>query len=98
MNRIKYNYSIPILIATAFLIASCTTEQQNNPASNYNEEKKINKTQSVEVVNPQLRSFVAEVLITGTAQPSSGIWVTSNSRGSVRPRYGIQQLVTVNII
>jgi len=41
------------------------------------------KTQSVQVVHPQKRSFLAEILITGTAQPNQNVVIYARESGYV---------------
>lgn len=62
--NIKNTLSIALICG---ILAAC-----NNQKNKTGEEstKESAKTQTVEVVNPKNRSFTAEVLITGTAQPN----------------------------
>lgn len=77
--KIKINTTTTLSVALLFVVlTSCsnkknkTSEDSGNPAT---------KTQNVEVVHPQNRSFTAEVLITGTAQPNQMVTLYAMESG-----------------
>lgn len=84
MKSIKHNYIVAGLIAITLITSSCGTKGQKdaNPTSDAVSEK--SKTQSVEVVKPQQRSFIAEVLISGTAQPNQKVILYAMVSGYVQ--------------
>ena len=83
MKKTNKIYIVTSLFATSLFITSCGTEQNDgNPAT----ETLVggNKTQSVEVEKPQQRSFTAEVLITGTAEPNQKVTLYAMECGYVQ--------------
>ena len=84
MKTIKHKYIVVGLLAAALFISSCSRGQQNGSGSTADEVSENNKIQSVEVVNPQQRSFVAEVLITGTARPNQKVTLYAMESGYVQ--------------
>ncbi len=71
------------LFATMFFASSCGAEPKNgNPAKET--ETGSSKTQSVEVEKPQRRSFIAEVLITGTARANQKVILFAMESGYVQ--------------
>ena len=72
------------LLAAFLFISSCSRGQQNSSDSTADGVSENNKTQSVEVVKPQKRSFVAEVLITGTARPNQKVPLYAMESGYVQ--------------
>ena len=82
MNRIKRNYLIVTIITTTFFMISCGSDEQNNKSKEKDTEN--NKIQSVEVVNPQLRTFNSEVMIAGTAEPNQKIIIYAMESGYVK--------------
>jgi len=84
MNTINPTYIVVGLFSTAILLASCGTEQQMDPELSTTVVIDSNKIQAVEVVKPQQRSFTAEVLITGTAQPNQKVILYAMESGYVK--------------
>ncbi|MFT5512045.1 MAG: RND family efflux transporter MFP subunit [Bacteroidia bacterium] len=74
------------VIATTFLLSSCGAEQNVQGSAN-SEVNSSSKTQSVEVVKPTQRSFTAEVLITGTAQPNQKVTLYAMESGYIDRMY-----------
>lgn len=73
-------------LSALLIMASCGTDQSNNnPATT--SVSGNSKTQSVEVVKPQQRSFIAEVLITGTAMPNQKVTLYAMESGYVEAVY-----------
>ena len=81
MKSIKHNRLILGLLALAFFVISCGVEKESQETEIDTE---INKIQSVEVVNPQQRSFTADILISGTAQPNQKVIVYAMESGYVQ--------------
>jgi len=77
----KYIYTISTLFITAFFISSCGDSQ--NKVLQKGEFPVNIKTQSVEVEKPQFRSFNAEVLITGSAEPNQKVTIYAMESGYV---------------
>ncbi|MCR4290971.1 MAG: efflux RND transporter periplasmic adaptor subunit [Candidatus Scalindua sp.] len=84
MKMIKQKYVIIGLLATSFFISSCSRGQQNGSSPTSDGVPKNNKIQSVEVEKAQKRSFVAEVLITGTARPNQKVTLYAMESGYVQ--------------
>lgn len=72
MTRIK----IILTFFVFLLLAAC-----NNKEKEISENSGHEKTQTVEVVNPKNRPFIAEVLITGTAQPNQSVTIYAMESG-----------------
>jgi multidrug efflux pump subunit AcrA (membrane-fusion protein) len=87
MKTIKHKYIIVGLLAIMLFTASCGTEQRNNTSSTTDTVSGKNKTQSVEVVKPQQRSFISDILITGTARPNRKIMLYAMESGYVQAIY-----------
>jgi RND family efflux transporter MFP subunit len=87
MKTIKHKYIIVGLLAIMLFTASCGTEQRNNTSSTTDTVSGKNKTQSVEVVKPQQRSFISDILITGTARPNQKIMLYAMESGYVQAIY-----------
>lgn len=81
MKTIKYK-SIIVPMAIVLLMASCGTGQ-NGDSQATETVAAGSKIQSVEVVKPQQRSFIAEILITGTAQPNQKVTLYAMESGYV---------------
>ncbi len=75
------------LLAVTLINFSCGTDQQNNVGLTVENVSDKNKTQSVEVVNPQKRSFITEVLISGTAEPNQKVILYAMVSGYVKKIY-----------
>ncbi len=84
MKTLKNNYTAAGLLAITLFLASCKTDQQNNTDSTTDIVSKKSKVQSVEVVKPQQRSFISEVLISGTAQPNQKVILYAMVSGYVQ--------------
>lgn len=76
-NLINIKCTIVVLLLCGLLIACNNQEKKLNKKSAVS----IEKIQTVEVVNPQQRSFTAEVLITGTAQPNQAVMLYAMESG-----------------
>lgn len=70
-----------LILCSAVLFTSCGYSGTNNASK---KEKKETKTQAVEVVKPEKRSFHAEILITGTAQPNQMVLVYAMESGILK--------------
>lgn len=82
MKRLYYfirPYFVVFGIMTSLLL-SCTSSKQEEASS----QTRPGKIQNVEVVNPQLRSFSAEILVTGTARPNQRVMLYAMESGYVR--------------
>lgn len=81
-QRKKQVFLLTLFISALIMISSCHNKKENselkNSGSNYD------KIQFVEVVNPQKRSFISEVLITGTARPNQLVTIYSMENGFVK--------------
>ncbi len=84
MKTIKHKYTMVGLLAASLFMSSCSRGQQNSNDPTADGVSENNKTQSVEVVKPQKRSFVAEVLITGTARPNQKVTLYAMESGYVQ--------------
>lgn len=84
MKTIKHKYIIVTLLTVALFISSCNRGQQNGKGSTADAVSENNKIQSVEVVKPQRRSFITEVLITGTARPNQKVTLYAMESGYVQ--------------
>ncbi len=84
MKTLKYKYIVINLLTTMLVVASCRTQQQDNTNSTNTTIAESGKIQSVEVVKPQKRSFVSEVLITGTARPNQIVILYAMESGYVK--------------
>ncbi len=74
IQNIKNAFLILLFIGS---LAACKNENKKiNEASQEN-----TKTQTVEVVHPQNRSFIAEILISGTAQPNQKVTLFAMESG-----------------
>lgn len=87
MKKIKRTHMVVAILAAIFLMSSCNKEQQDSSNSTTNTISKNNKIQPVEVVKPQQRSFIAEVLITGTAQPNQKVILYAMESGYIQNIY-----------
>jgi membrane fusion protein (multidrug efflux system) len=91
MKTIKHYYiAIALLIVTLF-IASCGTNGKNekHPATDSSHSAvkaayENNKIQAFKVVKPLQRSFIAEVLISGTARPNQQVTLYAMESGYVQ--------------
>jgi len=81
MNTVKSIYVFVQLAVLSLLIVSCGSDKTSE--SNAATDTKSTKTQSVEVVKPTQRSFVAEVLITGTAEANQQVTLYAMESGYV---------------
>ncbi len=80
----KFKNSLYVVSFLALIFSSCESGQ-NEVIENSNKiESSNNKIQSVEVINPHKRSFVAEVLISGTAQPNQKVTIYALESGYVQ--------------
>lgn len=84
MRTIKHKYIVVGLLAASLFISSCSRGQQDESGSTTDAVSENNKIQSVEVVKPQKRSFIAEILITGTARPNQKVTLYAMESGYVR--------------
>lgn len=84
MKMIKQKYIIISLLAALLFMASCSRGQQNGSSSTTDAISENSKIQSVEVVKPQKRSFIAEILITGTARPNQKVTLYAMESGYVQ--------------
>lgn len=84
MKPIRHKNIVVGLLAASLFISSCNRGQQNGSGSTADAASGNNKIQSVEVVKPQQRSFVAEVLITGTARPNQKVTIYTMESGYVQ--------------
>ncbi|MGR3301330.1 MAG: efflux RND transporter periplasmic adaptor subunit [Candidatus Scalindua sp.] len=80
----KYTYIIIGMLAASLFISSCSRGQQDGSGSTTDAVSENNKIQSVEVVKPQKRSFIAEILITGTARPNQKVTLYAMESGYVK--------------
>ena len=87
MDKIKNSFYLVGFIVLIFSLISCDSEQnvlgENSEKTNTNS----NKIQSVEVVKPIKRSFIVELLISGTAQPNQDVIVYALESGYVHNIY-----------
>jgi RND family efflux transporter MFP subunit len=83
MKMIKHIYIAAGLVVSMLFLHACGTNKTEDKSVS---EVKTgsNKTQSVEVEKPQQRSFVAEVLITGTARPNQQVTIYAMESGYVQ--------------
>ena len=65
MNTLINIKSIAVFAVLLTTLISCNNQEKGTEQTTAND-----KTQKVEVVKPQKRSFIAEILITGTARPN----------------------------
>jgi len=84
MKMIKHKYIIIGLLVASLFISSCSRGQQDGSGSTADGVSENNKIQSVEVVKPQQRSFITEVLITGTARPNQKVILYAMESGYVQ--------------
>ena len=77
------NQLVMALLSSVILLCSCGNKKLNTESSAV-EEKLISKIQSVEVVNPIERSFTADILITGTAEPNQKVIIYAMESGYVQ--------------
>jgi membrane fusion protein, multidrug efflux system len=84
MKTIRHKYLVIGLLTASLFISSCSRGQQNDKGSTADAGSENNKIQSVEVVKPQRRSFIAEVLITGTARPNQKVTLYAMESGYVQ--------------
>lgn len=84
METIRLKCMIACLLASALFISSCSRGQQDGSGSPADTISENDKIQSVEVVKPQQRSFIAEVLITGTARPNQKVTLYAMESGYVQ--------------
>ena len=80
MNSLKYYLFVGIV---SIGLLSCGTEQNTNSGDKILAAISDSKIQVVEVMKPQQRSFVAEVLISGTAKPNQQVTVYAMESGFV---------------
>lgn len=73
MKTTNHNYKVAGLLALTLIMASCGTGQDDDTASTTDAVFEKSKIQSVEVVKPQQRSFITEILISGTAHPNQKV-------------------------
>jgi membrane fusion protein (multidrug efflux system) len=80
MKTYRLIYTVVTLFAGSLFLASCGQEKtEDAPAA-----KNPNKVQTVEVEKPQQRSFDAEILITGKAQPNQHVMLYAMESGFVK--------------
>lgn len=87
MKTITYNYIKICLLAIYFSMISCKTEQiklDDSTSDNISEHTKI---QAVEVVNPEKRSFIADVLVSGTAEANQKVILYAMISGYIQNIY-----------
>ena len=82
MKRNKNQLLISLLISVV-LLCSCGNKEHEVDSS-AKEDKMISQLQSVEVVNPIERSFTANILITGTAEPNQKVTIYAMESGYVQ--------------
>lgn len=82
---VKYeNIMTMPLVALLISFGACNNVAQKKITGSESTTDKGNKVQTVEVVNPKLRTFIAEVLITGTAMPNQKVMLYSMENGYVK--------------
>lgn len=69
------------LLAVALVVSSCGSDSESEDGSANEEEGKI---QSVEVVEPEQRSFKAEILITGTVNANQKVMLYAMESGYIK--------------
>jgi len=84
MKTIKYKYIAVVLLVASLFMSSDSRGQLNGAVPTSDAASENSKIQSVEVVKPQERSFIAEVLITGTARPNQKVTLYAMERGYVK--------------
>lgn len=84
MRTIRHKYIAVSLIAVSLLILSCSKEDQSGGGQITDAVLENDKIQSVEVVKPLKRSFISEVLITGTARPNQKVTIYAMESGYVQ--------------
>jgi RND family efflux transporter MFP subunit len=75
---LKYTLFIPLL-TILLVMQACTDISESEQARTENK-----KIQTVEVVYPQQRTFIAEILITGTAMPNQKVMLYPMEQGFVK--------------
>ena len=84
MKTIKSKYIIVGMLTSLFFMSFCSVGQQNSVGSTSEAISENSKIQSVEVVKPQKRSFISEILITGTARPNQKVTLYAMESGYVQ--------------
>jgi len=84
MKTIQQNYLVLGLLVITLFLSSCGAEEQGATNSKTNIASDKKKMQSVEVIKPKQRSFIAEVLISGTAKPNQKIIVYAMVSGYIK--------------
>lgn len=75
--------SIPIIGFSLAVLFSCGTRNEQEGETDSALTQEINKTQSVEVVEPEKRSFSGEILITGSAEANQKVMLYAMESGYV---------------
>ena len=83
MMKTNKNQLVMALLSSVILLCSCGNKEHEMESS-AGEDKMISKIQSVEVVNPIERSFSADILITGTAEPNQKVIIYAMESGYVQ--------------
>ena len=87
MKTITYNYIKICLLAIYFSMISCKTEQIKLDDSTSDTISEHTKIQAVEVVNPEKRSFIADVLVSGTAEANQQVILYAMISGYIQNIY-----------
>jgi len=77
--------TLGFIALSSILIMSCQSDKKQNETGSSSKNTSLeHKIQSVEVVKPEPRSFTAEVLITGTAEPNQKVILYAMESGYVQ--------------
>lgn len=87
MDKIKNSFYVIGFIVINFALMSCESGQDMSDEGAEKVNSNEIKIQSVEVVNPTERSFVVEILISGTAKPNQSVVVYALESGYVESIY-----------
>ena len=87
MDKIKNSFYVIGFIVINFALISCESGQDISDEGAEKANSNEIKIQSVEVVNPTERSFVVEILISGTAKPNQSVVVYALESGYVESIY-----------
>lgn len=79
----KYRYSILGLVTLLLTASACTPTAQDESEAGLIPEVSSTKVQNVEVVHPETRAFVAEILISATAEANQKVTIYSMENGYV---------------
>ncbi len=85
MKKLNYN-TVSLAVFCAFFCISCSSDKKAQ-SSEITAPKNTQKIQNVAVVNPLPRSFVDEVLITGTAEPNRSVMLHAMQSGALKGIY-----------